>query len=416
MPAGRTKRPKCNGSVYLHVLASSVLVTIIGLGALATVRIQTRSALRARDVAEARSCAVSAVELGLLFVTQDPNWRTVWSNGAWLSDKPLGDATFTLQGVDPHDNDLTDSNYEPVVLTGIGTKGIARHKTQVTLVPVVRPLEALNTCVHAGGNLQVKGGDRIIAVGAPVSTNGILDNDEIIDGDAEAGSIDSMVTITGTLTVPAPAKALPDPGVFSDYASRATAIPGITTIDKMVLTPTSNPWGASDPNGLYFIDTGGNDITIKDSRIHGTLVIRAGDNKKIIIDNAVFMQSYRSDYPVLIVDGNLEIRNNSCDYPLSETSCGTNFNPIGAPYDGDSDDDILDEYPNEIRGLIHTTGTLTLFDTARIEGAVICEGPATMDGANTIIHDPGLYTSPPEGYTYVERMAVSPGSWKQVVD
>jgi len=416
MPADRTKPVRCLGSVYLHVLASSVLVTVIGLAALATVRIQMRSALRAQDGAEARNCAVSAVELGLLFVTRDPNWRTTWSNGVWLSDKPLDDAMFTLEGIDPHDNDLTDSNYEPLVLTGIGTKGIARHKTQVTLVPVIRPLEALNTCVHAGGDLQVKGGDRIIAVGAPVSTNGILDNDELIDGDAQAGSIDSMVTITGTLTVPAPAKALPYPGVFSHYASRATAIPGITAIDKMVLTPTSNPWGAPDPNGLYFIDTGGNDITIKDSRIHGTLMIRTGSTRKVLIDNAVFMQSYRSNCPVLIVDGNLEIRNNSCDYPLSETSCSTNFNPLGAPYDGESDEDMLDEYPNEIRGLVHVTGSLQLFDNARVEGAVICEGPATMDGTNTIIHDPDLYTSPPQGYTYIERMAVSPGSWKQVVD
>ncbi|UCD49880.1 MAG: hypothetical protein JSW27_20415, partial [Phycisphaerales bacterium] len=270
--------------------------------------------------------------------------------------------------------------------------------------------------LHVGGNLQVKGGDRIIAVGAPISTNGILDNDEVIDGDAEAGSVDSMVTITGTLTVPADAKALPDATVFSDYASRATVIPYSGDINRQVLTAASNPWGAADPNGFYFIDTAGSDIIIRDSRIHGTLIIRTGSTKKVLIDDAVFIQNYKADGPVLIVDGNLEIKNNSYDYALSEASCATNFNPAGAPYEGESDNDTGDEYPNEIRGLIHVSGYLALFDNARIVGVVICEGAATIDGANTIVHDSSFYTNPPEGYTYIERMKVSPGSWKQVVD
>lgn len=414
--ADAARRARVVGSVYLHVLASSVLVTIIGLAALAGVRIQTRGARRARDYAEARSSAVSAVELGLWFVAQDPNWRSTWANGAWLSDKTLGHATFTLEGTDPRDGDLADSPYEPLVLTGLGTKGIARHKTQVTLVPVIEPLELLNTCCHAAGMLQIKGGKAITAVGAPISTNGILDNDEIIDGDAEAAGTADMKIITGTLTVPAPAKAMPDAGVITDYANRATALPALAAIDKAVLTPTSNPWGTTDANGLYFMDTLGHDLTIRNSRIHGTLLIRTGAGKKVIIDNAVFIQNYRSDCPVLIVDGSLEIKNNSCDYPLSETSCDTNFNPVGAPYEGESDEDALDEYPNEIRGLVHATGYLKLFDNARIRGAVVCEDAATVEGTNTIIHDPDLYTSPPEGYTYVQRMQISPGSWKQVVD
>jgi hypothetical protein len=410
------RRDRPAGSVYLHVLASSLLVTIIGLAALAAVRLQTRSAQLARDCAEARNGAVSAIELGLLYVKQDPNWRTSWPNGAWLSDKQLGNATFTLEGIDPHDNDLTDSEYEPLVLTGIGMKGIARHKTQVTLVPVVEPLRALNTCLHALGKVQVKSGKTLVAVGAPLSTNGLLDNDELIDGDAEAGSVDHVNTITGTLTVPAPAKPMPNPNVFSAYASKATVIPYTSTIDKIVLTPTSNPWGPSDPNGLYLIDTSGATLTIKDSRIQGTLFVLAGTGKKVVLDGAMCMQSYRSDYPVLIVDGDLEIKCNSSEYALSEASCSTNFNPVGAPYESESDDDMLDEYPNEVAGLVHIKGSLGLFDTARVAGAILCEGPATVEGTNTIIHDPGLYTSPPEGYTYVECMKISPGSWQQIVD
>jgi hypothetical protein len=409
----KAKRP---GSTYLIVLASSMMVTVIGLASLFAVRVQRRSAQIARDCADARLCATSAVELGLLFVGQNPNWRDTWSNGTWVSDRSLGSGTYSLQGIDPDDGDLTNSEYEPLVLTGIGTKGIACHKTQVILVPVIKPLEALNTCVHTSGLLKVTGGHLIRAVGAPISTNGLLDNDETIDGDAHANSVDTMKTITGLLTVPAAHKPMPNTNVISDYISKATVIPFPGgTIDKKVLSPGCNPWGATNPDGIYFIDTGGHDLTIKNTRIHGTLIVRLG-TKKLTLDDAVFMQNYRSDYPVLIVDGNVEIKYKSCSEMLSEAAESTNYNPPGAPYQGQSDWDMADEYPNEVNGLIHIKGFLKLNDTARIRGAIICEGSVECAGTNTIIHDPSLYAIPPEGYTFVDGMKVSPGSYRQVVD
>ena len=128
------------------------------------------------------------------------------------------------------------------------------------------------------------------------------------------------------------------------------------------------------------------------------------------------MQNCQPDFPVLLVEGNLVIRPNSAAGSLSESSCNMNFNPVGAPYSGITDWDKNDQIPDEIRGLVHVKGTLTLGGTARIVGVVICEGAVSCDGASTIIYDPSLYANPPQGYTYVEGMRVSPGSWRQVVD
>jgi len=408
----RFKRP---GSIYLMVLASSMILTTIGLGALLAIRVQRRSTQMTRDTAEARLCAQSAVELGLLFVQTNPNWRSVWSNGTWISEQSLGKGTYSLKGVDPDDGDLADSEYDPLVLTGLGTCGVARHQTQVILVPDIMPLEALNTCIHTSGLLKISGGHLIRAIGAPISTNGVLDNDEMIDGNAEANSIDSMKTITGTLTVPAPQKSMPDPNVVSDYISKATIVPFTGDFDKQVLTPTYNPWGATNPNGVYFIDTDNHDLTIKNTRFQGTLIIRLG-TKKLTLDNAVFIQNYRSDYPVLIVEGDMEMKHESFSESLSEAAESTNYNPPGAPYQGQSDSDMTDEYPNEVQGLVHVTGFLKLSDTARVKGSIICEDSVECAKKNTIIHNPSLYASPPEGYTYVAGMKISPGSYKQVVD
>ena len=415
MPIRRSNSTRCGGSIYVYVLATSILITIMGLGALAAVRVQMQSCRLAKDCGVARACAVSAVELGLLYIQQDPNWRQIRPSGIWVQDQTLGSGMLTLQGVDPGDNTLNDSEYEPLLLTGIGAKGIARHKTEVTLVPVVKPFEALNTCLHGSGLIHIKAGKRITALGAPVSTNGQLNNDGVLDGDAQAQSINHQGTITGTLTVPAPNKRMPDASLITQYASRATPIPYIATIDKAVLTYACNPWGSTDPNGLYFIDTAGNDLIIKNTRIHGTLVVRA-IGRTVTLDNAVFCQSYRSNFPALLVEGNLTIRFASASLSLSESANGTNYNPLGAPYGGMWDEDTTDEYPNEIRGLVHVRGTLSLQQTARVVGFVLCDGTTYGEDTNTIIHDPALYACPPDGYTFVEGMTIAPGSWKQVVD
>ena len=399
----------------MMVLASSMILTTIGLGALLAARVQKRSIQITHNMAEARLHAQTALELGLLFVHTNPDWRSAWSSGTWIADQSLGNGTYSLKGVDPDDGILADSEYDPLVLTGVGACGIARHQTQVTLVPVIMPLEALNTCIHTSGLLKVTGGHCIRAVGAPVSTNGVLDNDEMIDGDAEANSIDTMKTITGTLTVPAARKSMPDPNVISEYIDKATVVPFTGDFDKQLLTPTYNPWGSTNADGVYFIDTDDHDLTIKNTRIQGTLIVRLG-TKKLTLDNAVFIQNYRSDYPALIIDGDMEMKHHSCSEMLSEAAENTNYNPPGAPYQGQSDSDMVDEYPNEVQGLVHITGSLKLKDTARVKGAIICEDSVLCEEQNTIIHNSSLYAIPPEGYTYVAGMKVSPESYKQVVD
>ncbi len=412
--ASRIRNCRCGGSIYLHVLASSLLITILGLGALAAVRLQMRSTRLARDCAEARACAVSAIEVGMLLIKQNPDWRTAWPNGAWWNNKELGAGQFTLQGTDPGDGVLSDSAYEPLVLTGIGTRGSASHMAQVTLVPNIKPLAALSTCLCASGLVRINGGKRITAIGASISTNGQLDNDSVIDGSAEAQSIDHTGTITGTLTVPGALRPMPEAGVFTSYINKATAVPYAATIEKVVLAPGCNPLGPTDPNGLYVIDTGGGDLTLRNSRIYGTLIIRAA-GRTVTVDEAILMQNYRADFPVLLVEGELIIKPNSVVGSLSESVCNTNFNPVGAPYSGATDSDTTDQYPDEIRGLVHVKGSLRLQQTARIVGVVICEGTVTCEDTNTIVYDAGLYTDPPAGYTYVDGMKVSPGSWQQVV-
>ena len=240
-------------------------------------------------------------------------------------------------------------------------------------------------------------------------------NNGTIDGDVEARSIGRQGTVTGTLTVPGPLKSMPAANVFTIYADKATPIPYSSTMENLVLGPGCNPFGAPDPNGLYVINTGGHNLTLRNCRVCGTLVVLAG-GLNVTIADSVLLQNCRPDSPTLLVDGYVMMGPTSATTELSEAACGVNFNPVGAPYNGVTDSDTTDVYVNEIQGLVHVKGGITLQNTARIVGVLICEGQVTGSGDNTIIYNPALYAIPPEGYTIVEGMTIAPDSWKQVVD
>ena len=234
-------------------------------------------------------------------------------------------------------------------------------------------------------------------------------------GDVEAATIINLGWISGTETVPAPAKDLPDAEVVQKYQDLAVTIPYVGSImETFVLTPTLNPWGAASPNGVYVIDTGGQNLVIRGARIWGTLIIRAHGGQ-VTIQDAVFMRPFRADYPTLIVDGDLKLDLKSDTDLLDEADWGGNFNPPGAPYLEAGDTDTDDTYPNELRGLIHVTDKLTLENYTHVNGVIICEGAATIKDSPTIVHDPSLVTNPPEGYT-TRKMQIAPGSWRQAVD
>jgi Tfp pilus assembly protein PilX len=84
------------GSIYAVVLALAVLVSLIGLSAVAVGRINLRSAANSSDAAEAELLAVSAVEHGVAVLNSQANWRsnTLYFNEQTTNPVALGDGQF----------------------------------------------------------------------------------------------------------------------------------------------------------------------------------------------------------------------------------------------------------------------------------------------------------------------------------
>lgn len=408
-----SRRVSRRASVYLMALGSAMLVTIIGVGAVLAVQVRQDGVQAANDFVAARFLAQSAVDQGLLILATESDWRTSYTNGAWLSKIALGDGRLTLLGQDPDDDDLADDGADSLILTGMGACGKSQYNLSVTLVPPIEPLEALSTCLHAGGDIDVDWAGSFTGTGAPLSANGYLWNLGTINADVEVQGGTTNTPINGTVTTPAPDKDLPDDDVFDKYVALATQISPPATMEFSVLAPGRNPWGALNADGVYYIDTGGGDLMIQATRIHGTLVVRTRGGI-VYVAQQVLLHPARPDYPALIVRGHLQVGFESSN-DLVESWWGTNYNPVGAPYEGQTDSDLSDRYFNGIQGLVHVTGSFRCVANSHIRGAVICEGDVYIDSALKVTHDPDLASSPPLHYTSYGPMAIVPGSWRQTI-
>lgn len=409
----RTRR----GGVYLAVLGAAMVVTIIGLSAMSVVRLEHLTAEAGTDAVKARFAAESALELAMLETRSNALWRVTNPNGVWSANQTLGDATFSIAGRDPYDSNLADSARDPVVIRGVGTRGQARHIAEVTLVDSGTTISALSSALAAAGDVQVQLSCTLTVSGAPLTSNATLRNSGTIDGDAAALLILNSGTITGSSSILALPRQMPDASVVDLYRKMGTALPAIWTLERVVLAPKYTSYGVTNPDGIYVIEVVG-DVIIRDVRIHGTLVV-INPGCLVVIEQNVHIENASPDCPALVVHGNLVLRHRS-NGDLSESSEGVNFNPAGAPYGGVEDADQTDTYPSEIRGLVHCTGTLAWEQDGRVVGCVVSESgqlltAVDLKGNNEITYNPKIVERPPMGYSTTPLMTPRPGTWTQVI-
>ena len=135
------------GSIYAIVLAMAILVSLIGLSAVAVGRINLRTAGTGGDAMAAELLSLSAIEHAIAVVNRDATWRTRFENDVETPQVRLGNGTFAWKLVDgttdadgdgtmdDGDGDLGAGGLQPARLFGIGRAGDARRAFSVVLVP-----------------------------------------------------------------------------------------------------------------------------------------------------------------------------------------------------------------------------------------------------------------------------------------
>lgn len=415
----RRSSSRRRGSVYIAVLGASLIVMTLAIGGILATRVQARGTDASNDAAEARLYAQSALELARLWISQDARWRSNRINGSWADRLSLGTGNISIDVSDPLDGDLNNRPHDSVQITAIGKKGSARQLLRQTLTARPVPLPALRYAIHTAGEFRIDSGKRLILGSATASTNGSWRNDGTVEGNADVSTSSSNSSIYGTLTTGVAARSMPESTVPEAYARLGTLINPSSTMTGKVLTPTLNPFGAVNADGVYVIRANSN-LTIRQCRIYGTLVIFA-PGKKVTIDQANLFQPARPDFPAIIIVGDCTLDYTSST-ALTEAGAPANLNPTGAAYLGVVDSDQTDSYPNEIQGLLHVTGQLTCSSPGIVRGAIICESSASSAAVYIsaagmrVIYDSSLYTNPPQYYTTSVPMRSLAGSYKPVAE
>lgn len=414
-----TRHRRRGMSLYITVLSTTLIVSLLGLTGLTIVRIERKQASIMNDRLIARCNARSGVELALRVIANDSDWRNTYTNGVETTPQSLGPiGTGTVSWIlEDSDGSLTDTDTD-VRLKGVGRVG---NIVQVSSIGITAgAISCLEVAVCCNGPItfwssSTESTNQTIFSNSSVDTS----SGTTVNSDVEAvGSIGGYGTITGTTTTPVPARTVPTASVFDYYIANGTAISfsaipkvqGKRTIIDVVLSPGNNPYGATDPAGIYVIDCAGAIIKIKYARIIGTLVL-INPASTSYIEGEISWEPAVANYPALLVQsGSMNFQ--TTDTPLVEAARGVNFNPAGSPYQGSSDVDLVDTYPSLIKGLVYVSvDAFVPANHPNIDGALITGDELKVSSGEslTVTYDPVYMSNPPPGFD--SGFAPVAGTW-----
>jgi hypothetical protein len=229
------KKLNRTGGVYIAVLGASLVVGLLGISALVGQRIQNRAVGASSDIRQAQLNANSAIEMGLLIMKQESNWRSSRLNGPWFSSRDTGAGTCQLEVIDPHDGNLSNNPDDPVVMVGVGYRGQAQQRVKLTVEPLPQALSSLRSAVAAGNSINLQ--DDTLRTDGLITANQVTATASQVYGDVEATDINGSIS-PGTASQVDSAKLPTMPNwatVFDYYRTNGTNIGTLPT------TPLPNP-------------------------------------------------------------------------------------------------------------------------------------------------------------------------------
>lgn len=421
------RRSDRRGSIYVAVLGATMIVAVMAIASVTISRLELRLAGDESDQRRARLLARSAIEYSTHWIDATTSWRADLDADPNLITEAFAGGTIECEFVDA-DGDLTDDPADTVTVYGYGYYGDAVAVESVKLQPAEEALTCLEAALHSSAGFTLTPGGVFsknnLTTNQSVSSNGAIDASAEhgeIRGDAWAGGAIAGDVTGARSPNQSPPREMPTSDVFDYYKANGTWIDitslpetsGSRRIEGQVLSPASNPFGDTNPEGIYLIDCQGQTISIRTSRVVGTLVLfNPGTDSETF--GAVLLQPAVPNYPTLMVDGDFRFRGS---LGLKEGGFGganINFNPVGTPYEGVEDADQDDQYPAEHQGLYYVTGTARFegIDFPKITGCLVC-GSLTSDTSYTVNYSDTYLNYPPPGFRKSDAMEIIPSTWQR---
>ncbi len=400
--------------IYFAVLSLAMVTGAMAVGALIRARGEFRVSQLGGDAASARDLAATGINYAIGVMNADRAWRST-NPTTWFADSRVGDGRLTLSATDSSGN-VGTAELDPVIVTATATCGAITKSMRVTLLPTRIAATGLEAAVSCGGTMTITGST--INSGSASKFYGagnVTAVASVINVPVESARTASGGNFRSGSTSAVSARTIPLRNVPASYTGIATQISALSiprylgtyTISRVLLSPSSNPFGAAlNPRGVYRIDLAGANLDISDCRIVGTLVIlNAG---RVTISGSVSMEPAESSRPVLVIQGTTTISLSSST--LNETgvpllSPTVNFNPVGTPFPftGNSTDSATgDTYTSGIHGLVYVEGDLGIKGTTRVH-QLMASKDVSIEGTLTVNPDSEIVASPPPGFYWLDH-------------
>lgn len=367
------------GSVYVLALMISLVVTAMGVGAALAAQSELAAAQMRVQSVQTRIAAQSALELGLARAQNTAAWRSS-ANAATpgFVSTTLGGVSMVVQVDDGAGAAPSSDTTKPVRFRATASIGAARHGLQGTFMPGFVPPASLSAVAYAGGNISflstatLKSSDTIGSNGSVTAVAATVQ-----PAVYAAGAITGLTFSGGTSSGRA-RLALPDSSLVDKYVARGTAIAYASVsprLQRCLLAPVSNPFGAVNASGIYVINCAGAPITVSDLRVYGTLVL-LDPGAGSLIEKSVAFEPVNAGEPCLVVRGSIELSTDASD--LAESNLTGNFNPPGAPYLGVTDTNNTGSFASVLHGIVYATGNIVITKNVTMEGVLVAGGDVTF--------------------------------------
>lgn len=373
--------------------------------------------------ASAQTAALAGLNAALAAVRADTSWRSTHPT-TWTMSFTLGEAAVTVTLSDA-DGSLSSSELDPVTIDSVAVVGSARRQVRLTAIPMVRALPIMSYALGANGAVTCGSLSAINSSTAIYTRGNVAATLATVNPDVVAGGSVTGASYKGLTTTGAAMMTLPSSSLVARYAARATSISvsslpsslGTRQITRVLLSPASNPFGSlTNPRGWYVIDCGGQNISITDCRIVGTLIlINPGSGSSV--NGSVLMEPYATNEPCLITDSAFTLNLSASTVNEGIILLGTrvNLNPSGTPYPypgGTTNANQSDSYPSQIGGLVYVGGNLTISGSTKVN-QVISTGSVSISGTLTLNYNSATVATPPAGF-YTIDLTPAEGGYMQV--
>jgi hypothetical protein len=327
----------------------------------------------------------------LYLANNDSNWRTTYSSGAWISDRVVGDGKFTASGIDA-DGNLSDCPIDPVTATSVATLYDTTRTITATFQPPVH-----DAMMYLGsawlGPITVEDAPRVygdLSTGGSVTLVGSAPDFRgdlyVADKDVVAATLDDDDTDIHEIS-PTPGEPSVSLTWFTDRGTEISPPETVSDfwIENQVISPSSNPYGFANANGIYYFDAGNKEVRFRHCHITATIVIT--NAKTVFFEEASVHSPAFTYYPALVCNAPIVY---SFDRNLSESTKDVDFN---------GDGDKSDVFTPFISGLVYSSLKITGMQAGggtnivRFKGVMISKRLHLIGSGSIFEQDPLLSTN-----------------------